>query len=449
MGVPEIILQPEKFRTAIAGWRHERQLWLDTEVADWFTSTPRVSLLQVRNASGRTWVVDVLDVQMRRVLDDEFIPEVMANDLVEKWAHYARFERRFLGQTRAANLNCTYELARSIPYYRLPLRSLSLAALVKQFFDVALDKTFQKADWGIRPLSSAQLEYAASDTEWCYRIHDRIRRIQSPPPFEDDPGAIRTRYLELLVLLKGAQTIRASIRDAVKEFMIQENVHRFARFALDARTTHSTDLGTLVDFALVKDPGGYFDLTVRLTSELRSQFGPVVEARLRSAAEIRISQSFRSPRAPRSCEASPRPYDLDPQDPARLTDHYETADHDVMVFESERGELRDRMKRWMRAQGLDQWEGFRFSSPREAWKVDLRAFRGVLPTEESIQVAFPQRLRLAFQDADLERLIAVGRSRETPVLRWLPRTLSVGLDAQQSRDWGGTVDPAAPEEEIL
>src|SRR5258707_2859045 len=103
----------------------------------------------------------------------------------------------------------------------------------------------------------------------------------------------------------------------------------------------------------------------------------------------------------------------------------------------------------MRAQVLDQWQGWRLSGAREACKVDLHAFRGVLPTEESIQVAFPQRLRLAFQDADLERLIAVGRSRETPVLRWLPRTLSVGLDAQQSRDWGGTVDPAAPEEEIL
>jgi hypothetical protein len=103
---------------------------------------------------------------------------------------------------------------------------------------------------------------------------------------------------------------------------------------------------------------------------------------------------------------------------------------DVMVLESERVELRDRMKRWMRAQSLDRWEDFGFSTPHEAWKVDLRAFRGVLLTERPIQIAFPQRLRLAFQDADLERLIAVGRSREMP---WLPRALSIGLDAQQSR----------------
>jgi ribonuclease D len=129
MAAHEIIREPQAFRAAIAAWRHERRLWLDTEVADWFTKAPRLSLLQIRDADGRTWIVDVLDAEMRRVLDEEFIPQVMANDLIEKWAHYARFERRFLGGERAANLNCTFELARSIPYYRLPLASLSLAAL--------------------------------------------------------------------------------------------------------------------------------------------------------------------------------------------------------------------------------------------------------------------------------------------------------------------------------
>jgi ribonuclease D len=74
-------------------------------------------------------VVDVLEASMRQVLDEEFIPQVMANQQVEKWAHYARYERRFLGEDRVANLNCTFEMARTLPYYRLPLRSLSLAAL--------------------------------------------------------------------------------------------------------------------------------------------------------------------------------------------------------------------------------------------------------------------------------------------------------------------------------
>jgi hypothetical protein len=269
-------------------------------------------------------VVDVLEGSMRQVLDEEFIPQVMANEQVEKWAHYARYERRFLGQNHVANLNCTFEMAREFPYYRLPLRSLSLAALVKHFFDQELDKTLQRADWGIRPLSHAHIEYAASDTEWCYRVYHNLRAIPRPPdPSEDDPALIRARYIELLIPLKKA----------------------------------------------------------------------------------------------------------------RLTCDYETAEDKVSTLDSERVELRDRMKSWLRFQGLEHWEDFRFSTRRERWKVEVRALQGVVLTNEPIQIPFPQRLRLAFADSDIETLIAAGRSKQSAVLRWLPRGFSVGLDAQLSRDW--------------
>jgi hypothetical protein len=54
-----------------------------------------------------------------------------------------------------------------------------------------------------------------------------------------------------------------------------------------------------------------------------------------------------------------------------------------------------------------------------------------------------------FSTLDLDTLIAAGQSNRTPVLRWIPRALSVGLEAQQSRDWGETVEPAEAVEEVL
>jgi ribonuclease D len=436
----ETILEPQAFRAAIAMWRHEPQLWLDTEVADWFTKTPRLSLLQVRNASGRIWVVDVLKkAEMRRALHEDFVSQVMANDQVEKWAHYARFERRFLGEDSVTNLKCTFELARLIPYYRLPLRSLTLAALVEHFFGETLDKTPQKSDWRVRPLSSEQLQYAALDTEWCYKIHDKLQRFSQPrDASEDDPAAITARYLALLGPLKSARTTREGIRDAVKEFMLHDKLRRLSRFSLQTRTTNSTDLATLIEFASLADPGEYFDLGIHLSARLRSLLGQ--DAQIKPIAEIRVSQSFRGPRAPRSREASPTSYVLDAGDVEALTDDYEAADHNVLILDSERTELRERMKRWMQAQSLEEWGDFRFSAPRERWKVDLRALGGVLSAHQAVQIAFPHRLWLAFQEPDLERLIAAGQSKQTPVLRWIPRALSVGPDAQQSRDWDEAVE---------
>jgi ribonuclease D len=432
----EQIVQPAKFRAAIAVWRQQRQLWIDTEVADWSTPNPRLSLLQVRTAAGPNVVVDVLEGVMRQILYEEFIPQIMESDQVEKWAHYARYERRFLGQDRVANLNCTFEMARSLSYYRLPLRSLSLAALVKHFFSRELDKTLQKADWGIRPLSHAHIEYAASDTEWCYGVYHNLRAIpRAPDPAEDDPALIRARYIELLAPLKKAQIVRTGIRDVVKEFMTESGVHRLSRFLLDTRTTYSTDLGTLIEFALARDPGARFDLAINLSAQQRSELGSDVEERIKPFAEIRNSQTFHSPHAPRLRDEPPYLYDLHPEDDERLTCEYETAEDKVSILDSERVELRDRMKGWLRFQELEHWEGFRFSTPRERWKVDVRALQGLVMANEPIQIPFPQRLRLAFGDSEIEALIAAGRSKQSAVLRWLSRASSVGVDAQLSRDW--------------
>jgi hypothetical protein len=107
------------------------------------------------------------------------------------------------------------------------------------------------------------------------------------------------------------------------------------------------------------------------------------------------------------------------------------------------------MKRWMQDQSLEEWGDFRFSTPRERWKVDLRALGGVLSAHQEIQIAFPHRLWLAFQEPDLETLIAAGQSRQTPVLRWTPRALSVGLDAQQSRDWEEAMERGEAGEETI
>jgi hypothetical protein len=190
----------------------------------------------------------------------------------------------------------------------------------------------------------------------------------------------------------------------------------------------------LIEFALARDTGARFDLGISLSTQQRSELGSSIEERIRPFAEIRSSQTFHSPHAPRLRDEPPHVYDLNPEDDERLTCDYETAEDKVSAQDSERVELRDRMKAWLRYQGGERWEDFQFSTPRERWKVDVRALRGVVLANEPIQIPFPQRLRLAFADSDIETLVAAGRSKQTAVLRWLSRAHSVGPDAQLSRE---------------
>jgi hypothetical protein len=143
-----------------------------------------------------------------------------------------------------------------------------------------------------------------------------------------------------------------------------------------------------------------------LSTQQRSELGLDVAERIRPFAEIRNTQTFHSPHAPRLRDEPAHVYDFEPDGDERLTGDYERAEDKVSIIDSERVELRDRMKAWLRFQGLEQWEDFKFSTPRERWKVDPRALQGAFVTNEPIQVPFAQRLRLAFAEPDIEALIA-------------------------------------------
>ena len=145
---------PGEFLQLATAWSRCPELWIDTETADWQTSHPRLSLLQVRTPDDGLFVVDILAPGMRAVLETAFVPAVMANAAIRKWAHSASYERRFLGGERVQNLQCTLRLAKSIPYHRLPTRKLTLAALAAHLYGSHVDKSHQADDWGVRPLSA-------------------------------------------------------------------------------------------------------------------------------------------------------------------------------------------------------------------------------------------------------------------------------------------------------
>jgi hypothetical protein len=70
---------------------------------------------------------------------------------------------------------------------------------------------------------------------------------------------------------------------------------------------------------LTRDPGGQFDLGINLSAQQRTELGPDVVERIRPFAEIRDSQTFHSPHAPRLRDEPPYEYDFDPEDDERLT----------------------------------------------------------------------------------------------------------------------------------
>jgi DNA segregation ATPase FtsK/SpoIIIE, S-DNA-T family len=165
-------------------------LWLDTEVANWHTSTPKLSLIQVlaepTDLNGESaYILDVLD---KPDLVTYFVNQIMVNPDIEKIFHNASFDVRYLGgKELAKNVTCTFKLVNKLTKKnRRNLLKVSnkklktLAVELCQFSNV--DTEEQQSDWGRRPLSEKQLQYAKMDTVYLAHVHRHLLALYKGEP---------------------------------------------------------------------------------------------------------------------------------------------------------------------------------------------------------------------------------------------------------------------------
>jgi ribonuclease D len=157
---------------ALDALQDETIVGLDTETYwDAAANHSRVSLVQIAPRAGETIVIDLITV------DVSLLKPIVESPLIVMAAHNARFDEGMLtgAGLQPASFVDTLRLARSA--LRLP--SYSLAGVTAHLFDIELDKSFQKSNWRRRPLTRAQLVYAAMDAYITLRVYDELQRILS------------------------------------------------------------------------------------------------------------------------------------------------------------------------------------------------------------------------------------------------------------------------------
>lgn len=176
----------DEIRSIIPIIASAKTLWLDTETADWQTPYPRLSLIQVlaepTDMTGDcAYILDVLD---QPDLVTYFINQIMVNPNIEKVFHSAKYDLKFLGQEQAQNVTCTWKMAKklkktSAEIIRLP--NLKLKTLAEELCNFSnVDKAEQASDWGQRPLTQKQLQYAKMDTVYLAFVHRSLLELTNP-----------------------------------------------------------------------------------------------------------------------------------------------------------------------------------------------------------------------------------------------------------------------------
>ena len=180
-------------------------LAIDTEADSLHHYPEKVCLIQL-SFGGNDFLVDPLgEVSL------EPLAERLARRGIVKVLHGADYDLRMLHRgfgVTFAGLFDTMVAARIVGELRF-----GLAALLENYFDVPMDKKFQRADWSKRPLTPEMARYAAMDThyliplyealrsrldelgrlDWAAEEFERLERIRTAQPGADEEGFRRVK----------------------------------------------------------------------------------------------------------------------------------------------------------------------------------------------------------------------------------------------------------------
>lgn len=277
------LTNPNDIKAKLAEYIKQPTLWIDTEIADYQTRKPRLSLIQVlpsaNDLTGEQ--VDLLDVLDRAELVQEFVDTVMINPTIEKVFHNASYDLKLLGKTKAKNITCTLEIAKKIPYYLLQLPNLQLKTLAEQLcYFPGVDKTEQTSDWGVRPLTATQLFYAKMDAVYVAQVHQQLLKLKrrgEPDPVTEDLAALSQRYRQIEHQWKLLDTEMIHLQERIKKAMQTQNIFETESFELSSyqRTTKKVSFEQLAK--LVQAQGIDLDLSITLTQKLQKDLEKVIE----------------------------------------------------------------------------------------------------------------------------------------------------------------------------
>lgn len=150
------------FRAMVAHLETQPALAVDTESNSLFAYQEQVCLIQI-SVPGTDYLVDPLTLH-----DLSSIGPLLADPGVLKVFHGAEYDLSVLYRDFGFTVDNLFDTMWASRILGWPAHGL--ASLLKSQFDVHLNKKYQRANWGLRPLPPQQLDYARLDTHFLLRL---------------------------------------------------------------------------------------------------------------------------------------------------------------------------------------------------------------------------------------------------------------------------------------
>ena len=160
--------QQKNYDLMLADLSAQKRIAVDTESNSLHAYRERVCLIQF-SIQKSDYVVDPLVFQ-----DLLSLAPIFSDPNIEKIFHAAEYDLICLKRDydfTFASLFDTMQAARILGYPQVGLDNL-----LAEKFGVKMDKRHQKADWGTRPLTLSQIDYARFDTHYLFQLRDLLEQ---------------------------------------------------------------------------------------------------------------------------------------------------------------------------------------------------------------------------------------------------------------------------------
>jgi ribonuclease D len=155
-------------KKALKSIETEKRIGFDLEADSMYHFSEKVCLLQVAS-KNTAFAVDTLKLK-----DLSLLKPVFSNENIVKVFHGADYDVRSLFRDFGIEIKNLFDTELASRF--LGIKETGLEAVLKNRFDVKLEKKFQKKDWSERPLSPEMLDYALNDVRYLVYLSEIIEK---------------------------------------------------------------------------------------------------------------------------------------------------------------------------------------------------------------------------------------------------------------------------------
>jgi len=159
--------QPKKLRQAAQELAAQDILAVDTESNSLYAYREQVCLIQF-STHGKDYLIDALALP-----DLSPLGEIFSTNRILKVFHAAEYDLICL--FRDYGFRFDYLFDTMIAARILGYQKIGLGSLLEKYFGTQMDKKYQRANWGKRPLKADMLHYARLDSHYLIPLQDHLR----------------------------------------------------------------------------------------------------------------------------------------------------------------------------------------------------------------------------------------------------------------------------------